>query len=107
MRCDGRSGSPASTWFVAKTSTSPAVAGDVSSAPGEIRTPDLLIRSQMLYPAELRAQIDKCKTTESTLAETVGFEPTNALRRYFLSREAPSTWLGHVSVYPERYGCAG
>ena len=54
----------------------------------------------MLYPAELRAQIDQCKTTESTFAETVGFEPTNALRRYFLSREAPSTWLGHVSVYP-------
>src|SRR5687767_10187645 len=26
------------------------------SAPGEIRTPDLLIRSQTLYPAELRAQ---------------------------------------------------
>ena len=25
------------------------------SAPGEIRTPGLLIRSQMLYPAELRA----------------------------------------------------
>ncbi len=25
-------------------------------APGEIRTPDLLIRSQMLYPVELRAQ---------------------------------------------------
>ncbi|SPE18343.1 conserved hypothetical protein [Candidatus Sulfotelmatomonas gaucii] len=24
-------------------------------APGEIRTPDLLIRSQSLYPAELRA----------------------------------------------------
>ena len=31
-------------------------ARDSSSAPGEIRTPDLLIRSQMLYPAELRAQ---------------------------------------------------
>lgn len=25
------------------------------NAPGEIRTPDLLIRSQTLYPAELRA----------------------------------------------------
>ena len=38
------------------------------------------------------------------LAETEGFEPSNALRRYFLSREAPSTWLGHVSMYPEEYG---
>jgi DNA mismatch endonuclease (patch repair protein) len=27
----------------------------LNSAPGEIRTPDLLIRSQSLYPAELRA----------------------------------------------------
>ncbi len=25
-------------------------------APGEIRTPDLLVRSQALYPTELRAQ---------------------------------------------------
>ena len=27
-----------------------------NGAPGEIRTPDPLVRSQMLYPAELRAQ---------------------------------------------------
>ena len=27
-------------------------------APEEIRTPDHLVRSQVLYPAELRAQID-------------------------------------------------
>ena len=27
-----------------------------NSAPGEIRTPDHLVRSQVLYPAELRAQ---------------------------------------------------
>ena len=27
----------------------------LDGAPGEIRTPDLLIRSQSLYPAELRA----------------------------------------------------
>ena len=27
----------------------------ISGAPGEIRTPDPLIRSQILYPAELRA----------------------------------------------------
>jgi hypothetical protein len=29
----------------------------VTGAPGEIRTPDLLIRSQSLYPAELRAHM--------------------------------------------------
>jgi hypothetical protein len=28
-----------------------------NGAPGEIRTPDPLVRSQMLYPAELRARI--------------------------------------------------
>ena len=28
-------------------------------APGEIRTPDPLVRSQMLYPTELRAQSGK------------------------------------------------
>jgi hypothetical protein len=27
-----------------------------TGAPGEIRTPDPLVRSQMLYPAELRAR---------------------------------------------------
>ena len=31
-------------------------------APGEIRTPDLLIRSQSLYPAELRAHTCKLRT---------------------------------------------
>ena len=30
---------------------------EMSGAPGEIRTPDPLVRSQMLYPAELRARI--------------------------------------------------
>ncbi len=31
----------------------------VNGAPGEIRTPDHLVRSQILYPAELRAQNDE------------------------------------------------
>jgi hypothetical protein len=31
----------------------------VSGAPGEIRTPGLLVRSQALYPTELRAQRPK------------------------------------------------
>jgi hypothetical protein len=31
------------------------IAEGLNGAPGEIRTPDLLIRSQSLYPAELRA----------------------------------------------------
>ncbi len=30
-----------------------------SGAPGEIRTPDLLLRRQSLYPAELRARTNE------------------------------------------------
>ncbi len=30
---------------------------DKFGAPGEIRTPDHLVRSQVLYPAELRARV--------------------------------------------------
>src|SRR5690348_9354016 len=33
-----------------------------SGAPGETRTPDPLVRSQMLYPAELRARSGHYKT---------------------------------------------
>ena len=36
-------------------------------APGEIRTPDPLVRSQMLYPAELRAQ--KTVNTDNKTSE--------------------------------------
>jgi hypothetical protein len=35
---------------------SPGWTPEKSGAPGEIRTPDPLVRSQMLYPAELRAR---------------------------------------------------
>ena len=71
-------------------------------APGGIRTPNLLIRSQMLYPlsygrvgdeAESRVYIaaDPClhsRILRSTVAETVGFEPTDGLLRHILSRDA-------------------
>ena len=36
-----------------------ARSGYKSGAPGEIRTPDQLVRSQLLYPAELRARGEK------------------------------------------------
>ena len=36
--------------------------GGVYGAPGAIRTPDLLVRSQLLYPAELRAHITRSTT---------------------------------------------
>src|SRR6185369_3790432 len=34
----------------------------VNGAPGEIRTPDTLVRSQVLYPAELRARVKDTTT---------------------------------------------
>ena len=43
-----------------------------TGAPGEIRTPDLLVRSQTLYPTELRARINR----QILLAEREGFEPS-------------------------------
>ena len=36
----------------------PGILGNIG-APGEIRTPDLLVRSQALYPTELRAHLTK------------------------------------------------
>jgi hypothetical protein len=40
-------------------------------APGEIRTPDPLVRSQMLYPAELRARLGKTAAEILIIAETL------------------------------------
>ena len=37
-----------------------------NGAPGEIRTPDHLVRSQVLYPAELRAQKHEMKIGDYT-----------------------------------------
>ena len=59
--CDGEShNSPATTWL-RQTSGRCEPRQDVVAvreigAPGEIRTPDHLVRSQVLYPAELRAR---------------------------------------------------
>ena len=44
--------------WIAENSASIRVSVVFIGAPGGIRTPDLLIRSQALYPAELRAHID-------------------------------------------------
>ncbi len=53
-------------------------------APGEIRTPDHLVRSQVLYPTELRALEDayyldpiwQCQENTHHMAEREGFEPS-------------------------------
>jgi hypothetical protein len=55
-----------------------------TGAPGEIRTPDLLVRSQALYPTELRAHFRAKivagglvpRATVHQLADREGFEPS-------------------------------
>ena len=42
-------------------------------APGEIRTPDQLVRSQLLYPAELRARVEVGLYRFLSLAEVLIF----------------------------------
>src|SRR2546429_7449144 len=49
---------------------SPALAGLFTSAPGEIRTPDLRFRRPTLYPAELRARALLVRRTESKRSST-------------------------------------
>ena len=52
---------------------------DPTHAPGEIRTPGLLIRSQALYPAELRAQDPPTRKNRPNQEPTVhreGIEPS-------------------------------
>ena len=39
----------------------------MNGAPGEIRTPDRLVRSQVLYPAELRALLARQLSVKKTL----------------------------------------
>jgi hypothetical protein len=46
--------------------------GFLFGAPGEIRTPDQLVRSQLLYPAELRARGDASIQTISANGQSQG-----------------------------------
>ena len=52
---------------------------EVDGAPGRIRTSDHLVRSQVLYPAELQARND-IRIFVTLLARPEGFEP-------------PTTWF--------------
>ena len=84
-----------------------------NGAPGEIRTPDLLVRSQALYPTELRARtfdladghLCRCRATIAIRRrERILTSPVGSLKRYMalnigISRKAG---LGDGSAY----GCA-
>ena len=64
--------------------------GSRFGAPERIRTPGLLIRSQTLYPTELRVHA-WCRAGRSVVAEREGFEPSiEVMPLYSLSRGAPS-----------------
>ena len=52
--------------FRARKDKSPLARALIFGAPGEIRTPDHLVRSQVLYPAELRAQKHDMKSGDYT-----------------------------------------
>jgi hypothetical protein len=69
---------------------------NLTGAPGEIRTPDLLVRSQTLYPTELRARCfgnllrvepglylfegsNPLVISSQTVAEREGFEPSKGV----------------------------
>src|ERR1019366_5155685 len=60
-------------------------------APGEIRTPDLLIRSQPLYPTELRAHATVDFSRKLPLRHHRIDQPADAfhLHRHFVSRQQP------------------
>ncbi len=94
---------PPTAWFVARYSIQLSYGRTYlktfkNGALGRIRTYDRLVRSQVLYPAELRAHF-LLKSNSSILAVREGFEPSIRLQTvYSLSRGAPS-----ASRPPHRY----
>jgi hypothetical protein len=69
----------------------------VLSAPEEIRTPNLLIRSQMLYPLSYGRMFFSCAADESATAEARGFEPPVALKGDNSLAVSPIRPLWHAS----------
>ena len=75
---------------------------DESGAPGEIRTPDLLVRSQTLYPTELRAH--RKTKTDTNGARKAAFPP-QAIEFQRLFRRIPTAAQhGHPPWRPQDAG---
>ena len=68
------------------------------SAPEEIRTPNLLIRSQMLYPLSYGRMFFSCVADESAPAEARGFEPPVAFEGDNSLAVSPIRPLWHASI---------
>ena len=66
-------------------------------APEEIRTPNLLIRSQMLYPLSYGRMSLSCVADESASAEARGFEPPVAFEGDNSLAVSPIRPLWHAS----------
>ncbi len=66
-------------------------------APEGIRTPNLLIRSQMLYPLSYGRMSFSCVADESAAAEARGFEPPVAFEGDNSLAVSPIRPLWHAS----------
>ncbi len=77
----------------------------LNGAPGEIRTPDLLIRSQSLYPAELRAHTGGLQDeAHEPLSEYQGQSSGARLERPSRHRTGPQIWSGGAMDLRRRRG---
>src|ERR1700674_2286170 len=69
-----------------------------NGAPGEIRTPDLLLRRQSLYPAELRAHTDKLVYRAAGKPSMPSYKGKTASRARTLPRPPGRSALGAESA---------
>ena len=69
-----------------------------SGAPGVIRTPDLLVRSQTLYPAELRAQFQRNSLATSVVSASGGLYPAELQARSGYNTRRHCSSLATVSA---------
>ena len=82
-----------------------------SGAPGGSRTPDLLVRSQTLYPAELRARCEmqssiRAKVPPMSEAAKLNSTPRGARRstqalslNFKLQNDSVQSWMPTLTVY--------
>ncbi len=81
---------------------------NLDGAPGEIRTPDTLVRSQVLYPTELRAHRPKDILTEEAMGSMENpiiqyiNAPLSVSNLHSMTKLVQPKRLCVVTVYPTR-----